>query len=275
LLIGFSLYELRREGPLLDVRIFKSAPFSGGAASIATAFFCLFGFIFLITQYFQFVRGYSALSAGVHTLPFAITAAVVTPLGAVVALRLGSRVVVAGGLLAMAAALIWQGLSIDCRLLGPVIGAMVLLSFGFSLTNAPSTAAIMGSLRPEQIGAGSAVNNTTRELGGTLGVAVVGSVLASLFAPAIRELLMPAHLPSSVVDTASSSMAAAVELTNRAPAATQPHLVAGVTNAFMSGLHRGCLVAAGVAIAVALVAWFTLPGRAATAQLGSEAFVAH
>ena len=79
LLTAFALLELRTEGPLLDVRVFKIPRFSGGALSISVAFFCLFGFIFLITQYFQFVKGYSTLSAGVHTLPFAIVAAVFTP----------------------------------------------------------------------------------------------------------------------------------------------------------------------------------------------------
>ena len=106
LLIAFSLLELRTDGPLLDVRVFTIPRFSGGALSISVAFFCLFGFIFLITQYFQFVKGYSTLSAGVHTLPFAIVAAVFTPIAAVVALKVGTRLVVTTGLLLMAAGLI-------------------------------------------------------------------------------------------------------------------------------------------------------------------------
>ena len=89
LLTAFALLELRTEGPLLDVRVFKIPRFTGGALSISVAFFCLFGFIFLITQYFQFVKGYSTLSAGVHTLPFAIVAAIFTPIAAVVALKVG------------------------------------------------------------------------------------------------------------------------------------------------------------------------------------------
>ncbi len=79
LLTAFTLLELRTEGPLLDVRVFKIPRFTGGALSISVAFFCLFGFIFLITQYFQFVKGYSTLSAGLHTLPFAIVAASLHP----------------------------------------------------------------------------------------------------------------------------------------------------------------------------------------------------
>src|SRR5580704_10459167 len=111
LLTVFVLLELRVEGPLLDVRVFLIRRFSGGALSISVAFFSLFGFIFLITQYFQFVKGYSTLSAGVHTLPFAVVAAVCTPLAAVIALRVGSRVVVATGLVLMAGGLVMAGLT--------------------------------------------------------------------------------------------------------------------------------------------------------------------
>ncbi len=106
MLTVFTVLELRTEGPLLDVRVFRIPRFTGGALSISVAFFSLFGFIFLITQYFQFVKGYSTLSAGVHTLPFAVVAAVATPLAAVLALKIGTRVVVTTGLLLMAAGLV-------------------------------------------------------------------------------------------------------------------------------------------------------------------------
>ena len=104
---AFVRLEVRREHAMLDVRVFAQRAFSAGAGSIATAFFCLFGFIFMVTQYFQLVRGYSALSAGVHTVPFAVVTMLVAPLGAVLALRLGARLVVSTGLLVMAAALLW------------------------------------------------------------------------------------------------------------------------------------------------------------------------
>src|SRR5580658_2081466 len=106
-LVSFMLYERRREGPLLDVRIFSNRSFSAGAGAIAINYFCLLGFIFLITQYFQLIRGYSALSAGVHTLPFAAVVMVATPLSAVAALKIGARYVVSAGLLILAAALAW------------------------------------------------------------------------------------------------------------------------------------------------------------------------
>jgi MFS transporter, DHA2 family, multidrug resistance protein len=133
---------------------------------------------------------------------------------------------------------------------------MVLLALGFSLVNAPSTASLMSTLKPEQVGAGSAVNETTRELAGTMGVAVVGSVFSSLFGPAVRSALRPylAHgLTLSQLRVAVSSTRAAQVTVAHFPAALRPGLDAHVTAAFMLGLHRGCFVAAGVALVAAVL----------------------
>ncbi len=261
----FVWWELRTAEPLLDVRVFAVPRFSAGAMAVAVAFFCLFGFIFLITQYFQFVRGYSTLSAGVHTLPFAIVAAVVTPLGAVLALKIGSRIVVATGLLLMAAGLVVSGETSTphAAFFGPVITAMVLLACGLSFITAPATEAVMGSLRADQVGAGAAVNNTTRELGGTLGVAVFGSVFNSAYGPKILRALAPYPVPSWARSAASRSVGAAVAVANHAPAAAAPTIRAAVYAGFGSGLLAACWVGAGVAVVGAVVAYRFLPGRSA------------
>ena len=271
-MVAFSRYELVRDGPLLDVRIFKNRTFSAGAGAIATNFFCLFGFIFLVTQYFQMVRGYSAFSAGVHTLPFAIAVMVTTPLAALAALRLGTRSVVVLGLVITSVALLWMSsLSSDANYLGPIIGSMITLAIGFSLVNAPSVAATMETLTPEQIGGGAAGNETTRELGGTMGVAVIGSVFSSLFGPQIRHALAPFRdqgLSKQVLDTAQGSMQAAQATVAHFPHALQADLYEKVTMAFMHGLQRGCLVAATTALVVAAVVYFYLPsGRSAPRPL--------
>jgi EmrB/QacA subfamily drug resistance transporter len=263
LLSGFANYELGREGPLLDVRIFNNRTYSASAGAMATNFFCLFGFIFLVTQYFQLVRGYSALSAGVHTLPYAFTVMVATPIGALAALRLGTRFVVALGLLVIAVALMWMSrLAADTSYLGPMIGSMITLAVGFSLVNAPSVAATMETLEPNQIGAGAAGNETTRELGGTMGVAIIGSVFASLFGPAIRRAFEPFRghgLSAHQLNVAQSSMQAAKMTAAHLPAAAQASLVPKLTAAFMDGFHRGCLVAAGTAVVVAVIVFCYLP----------------
>src|SRR5271154_786773 len=273
LLTAFTLLELRTEGPLLDVRVFKIPRFTGGAVSISVAFFCLFGFIFLITQYFQFVKGYSTLSAGLHTLPFAIVAAIFTPIAAVVALKVGTRLVVTTGLLLMGAGLVVAAFnsSEGTSYWGPLITAMVLLALGLSSITAPTAEAVMGSVSDEQRGPAAGVNNTTRELGGTLGVAVFGSIFASAYAPKIISAFRPLPIPAGPKAEAHQSMAAALAGVGHAPRAARPALDSIAFNAFHSGLQVACIAGAGVAIVGALVAAKLLPGRGAPeVQLAGE-----
>jgi EmrB/QacA subfamily drug resistance transporter len=264
---SFIRYELRREGPLVDVRVFSNRAFSAGAGAIAVNYFALFGFIFLITQYLQLIRGYSPLSAGVHTLPFAAVVMVVTPLGAMLALRWGTRYVVAAGLAIAGLALVWGGtVSAHASYVGPVIGVMMVLAFGFSLVNAPSTATLMGTLRPDQVGAGAAVNETTRELAGTLGVAVVGSVFSSIFGPGVRAALsryVGHGLTLGELRAATSSTPTAQATVAHFPAALRPALDANVTSAFMSGLHHGCFAAGAVALVSAVFVLRRMPNERA------------
>jgi MFS transporter, DHA2 family, multidrug resistance protein len=270
LLTLFTLLELRTEGPLLDVRVFKIPRFSGGALSISVAFFCLFGFIFLITQYFQFVKGYSTLSAGLHTLPFAIVAAVFTPIAAVVALKVGSRLVVTTGLLLMGSGLVVAAFNsqADTSYFGPIIIAMVLLALGLSSITAPTAEAVMGSVPDEQRGAAAGVNNTTRELGGTLGVAVFGSIFASSFGPKIISAFRPLPIPPGPKAEAHQSMAATLAVVAHAPHAVQPALQSVAFTAFHSGLQVACIAGAGVALMGAVAAFRLLPGRG-TAEVGA------
>jgi DHA2 family multidrug resistance protein-like MFS transporter len=264
ILAAFAAVELRTDGPLLDVRVFAVRRFSIGATAISIAFFALFGFIFLITQYFQLVRGYSPLSAGVRTLPFAVTAAVTTPLGAIFALRIGARWVVAAGLASMATGLVVATtISVHSAYFGSVVLSMVLLSLGLSLTTAPSTEAVMGSLRPDQIGAGAAVNNTTRELGGTLGVAVLGSVFASAFSPRLFAGLRSLGVPSAVARRSGTSMAEALGTVRHLPASIQQAALATSKVAFLDGLHVASAVGAGVAAVGAVLVLSALSSRSA------------
>jgi DHA2 family multidrug resistance protein-like MFS transporter len=275
LLAVFARMELRTEAPLLDVRVFAIPRFTGGAVSISVAFFSLFGFIFLITQYFQFVKGYSTLSAGVHTLPFAIVAAIMTPIAAVVALRVGTRLVVAAGLVFMAGGLALAAFESmpQTAYYGPIIISMVLLAFGLSSITAPATEAVMGAVGPEQFGAAAAVNNTTRELGGTLGVAVFGSVFASSYAPKIIAAFSKLPIPAGPKAAAHQSMAAAQAVIERAPHNVQLGLLSVADGAFHSGLKTACLAGAGVALLGSVVVFKLLPGRAGVGADGDAAKV--
>ncbi len=273
LLTAFTLLELRTEGPLLDVRVFKIPRFTGGALSISVAFFCLFGFIFLITQYFQFVKGYSTLSAGVHTLPFAVVAAVFTPIAAVVALKVGTRLVVGAGLLLMGGGLVVAAFnsSEDTTYWGPIIVAMVLLALGLSSITAPTAEAVMGSVADEQRGAAAGVNNTTRELGGTLGVAVFGSIFASAYAPKIISAFRPLPIPAGPKAEAHQSMAAALAVVAHAPRAARPAWSRSPSRVPQRAARWRASPGPGVAVLGALAAFKLLARAGARPRCWSQA----
>ena len=261
-ILGFVWWELRTAHPTLDVRVFRIPRFSAAAGSIAVAFFALFGFIFLSTQYFQFVRGYSTLSAGVHTLPFAIFAGVTAPFAARLAMRFGPRRVIATGLVSMTIGLVIAStFTASTSYFGVVVWSMALMATGLSLVTSPATEAVMSSLPKEKAGAGAAVNDTTRELGGTVGVAVVGSGVASVYAPKIGEFLGQLPVPAEAVAAARDSVAAALVVASRAPEAAQSSIAAAAGSAFMDGMSNGCLVAAGVTMVGAIAAFVFLPDR--------------
>jgi EmrB/QacA subfamily drug resistance transporter len=271
LLGGFVAWERQRPDPMLDVRIFANPRFTAASVAIAAAFFSLFGFIFLITQYFQVVRGYSALSAGVHTLPFAVGAAVTAPLAAGLALRLGNRAVIVTGLAAMALGFVWAStLAADSAYWGPVAGSMVLIAAGLSLTSAPATEVIMGSVPRHKAGVGSAINDTTRELGGTFGVAVVGSVFSSVYGPRLVDLLEGLPLPPAAMAAAEESVVAASEVARQAPPAARETILDAARSAFLDGLAAGTRVAAVAAVIGIALAIVALPGRKSASAPADE-----
>ncbi|SNS04419.1 drug resistance transporter, EmrB/QacA subfamily [Geodermatophilus saharensis] len=258
LLAGFVRWELRRPDPLLDVRLFTDRRVSAASVAIALAFFALFGFIFLITQYLQAVLGYGTLAAGVATLPFATVIAVTSPVAVLLVRRVGTAVVVTAGLLVMAAGFaVAAGAAVDSAYWGRIVVSMVLMAAGLGLVTSPATETVMGALRAGQAGAGSAVNDTVRELGGTLGVAVVGSVTSTVYAPAVRDGL--AGLPAAVRDAATDSVVAGLAAASRLPDGVAAAEV--VRRSFVDGLSAGSWVCAAACVAGALVAAVWLPAR--------------
>lgn len=264
----FIRFESRRSEPLLDVTFFRNARFSAATGSIGIAFMSLFGFTFLVTQYFQFVRGYEPLESGLHTIPFAVGAGVTAPLAARAALRWGTTRVVAMGLLNMSIGfLIASRFESDTAYWGPVVIAMLLIANGLSLVTSPSTEAVMGSVPKERAGVASAVNDISRELGGTLGVAITGSIFISLFSPKIVETFeripgLVASLAPGVFDQAQDSVGAAYAIAQSSPAAVQSEVVDAVSESFMQGFGTACLVVSIVAFVGSIFALRFLPARA-------------
>lgn len=262
-LAGFIGWEARRRSPLLDVRLFTNPRFSAASGAVALAFFGLFGFIFLITQYFQVVRGYDTLLAGLATLPFAVVIGACSPLAIVAMRRVGTKLVVSGGLLLMSAGfLVAASTEVDSAYWGRIVLAMTLMAAGLAFVSGPATEAIMGALPPEQVGAGSAVNDTVREVGGTLGVAVVGSVMSTLYAPTLIDRLNELGVSGASAARAAESVVSGVEVAAALPGPLVGPAVSAVREAFMQGLTAGSIVAA-LACAVAAVAALTfLPASA-------------
>jgi len=254
--VGFVVVERRCEHPMLDVTLFRTPAFSAASGAVTVAFFALFGFIFLITQYFQFVRGYGTLSTGARILPVATTIAIGSVVGATLAGRVGTRVVVMTGLTMFGAAFAWISVSPTFMPYSQIVGQMVLMGLGLGLTTAPATESILSVLPPAKAGVGSAVNDATREAGGTLGVAVIGSVFTSLYAHHLSGTAF-GRLPEAVSQAARNSVAAAYTVAGRSGDAALLH---GANSSFMSGLHVACLVAAGVCWLGALGA-SALPNR--------------
>ena len=262
LLATFVTWELRSDHPMLPVRIFEDLRFSAASIAIASAFFALFGFIFLITQYFQIVRRYTPLGAGVRTLPVAISIAVASVVAPRVVQRIGTTKVVTAGLALMAIAFVWISTVSTVTPYLEIVGQMLLLGTGLGCTTAPATESIMGSLAPERAGVGSAVNDTTRELGGTLGVAIIGSVFSSIYIGALKGGTVFSHLPPEAQRTTRESVGAAATVATKLGPAAGAYLHE-VSDAFLSGLGVACLVAAGVAAMGAVLAARFLPARAA------------
>jgi EmrB/QacA subfamily drug resistance transporter len=262
LLAAFVRWETWVTSPLFDVRLFANPRFSAASASVALAFFGLFGFIFMITQYFQAVRGYDTLRAGLATLPFAVVTGVMSPVAIALMKRVGTKLVVAAGLALMSSGfLVAAGSEVDSAYWGRIILAMTLMASGLALTSGPATDAVMGALPPSRAGAGSAVNDTTREIGGTLGVAVVGSVMASLYGSHLTDTFARLGLPSELTAAARESVVAGLAVGDQLPAAVRGPAAQAVRDAFMSGLSAGSLVAAAATAAAAVGALALLPAR--------------
>jgi EmrB/QacA subfamily drug resistance transporter len=253
-LIAFVLWQRRTDEPLLDVRLFSNARFTAASSTIMVLFFALFGFLFLSTQYLQFVLGYSPLGAGVRALPYAGAMIVFAIGSSALVARLGTKRVVTVGMLLFAAGLaVAATVSTDSGY-GLLAVAMVLMGAGMGLAGAPATESIMGSLPPERANIGSAVNDTTRELGGALGVAIVGSVMSSLYAAQLSNTL-PDSVPPAAAEAARESLGATTQL--------GPDIANAAREAFVHAMSGASLVVAIVATLGAVIAWLYLPARVA------------
>jgi EmrB/QacA subfamily drug resistance transporter len=255
----FLAWERRIEHPMLDVRLFANPRFTGASLSVALVFFSLMGALFFLTQYFQGVQGLSPFETGLRFIPIALGVIIVSPISAQLLPRLGVRFVTAAGLAVTAvgmAMLAAVGIGTSDLYIALVL---VVLAGGIALAMTPATDAIMGALPPDQFGVGSAVNDTTRELGGAFGVAVLGSAFAASYAAAMRPVTE--GLPAEAAAAARDSLAAAAEIAARVGGDAGATLLASAQQAFVDAMSLTSLFGVGFAIAGTLVALVWLPAR--------------
>jgi EmrB/QacA subfamily drug resistance transporter len=260
---AFVWWELRYSSPMLDMRFFKNPRFTAASVAIALTFLSLFGSLFVLTQYLQSVHGYSPLKAGALLIPQAVALMVVAPASANLVQRLGNKVVVGFGLLVIAVALAGFTLLGASSPLWEIIVVTVIMSIGMGNVMAPATDSIMGSLPREKAGVGSAMNDTTRQTGGAIGVAVLGSILASKFRSTITAAGGTHHLPTAVIGAIKSDVGTALGVA-RSPlgAPYRPTISSIALHSFMVSFHLAALVGSAVILVAAVGVFKWLPARA-------------
>lgn len=258
---AFILWELHTDHPMLDMNFFRNPRFTAANSAVTLTFFAMFGSLFLMTQYWQFVHGYSPLQAGVRLIPYAMTMMVTAPLSARLVEHLGTKRVVTMGLsLISLSMIVLSTIHTESSYLR-VIANMCVMAVGMGLTMAPATESVMGSLPRSKAGVGSAVNDTTRQVGGALGVAVIGSLVASVYAAGIDDVAAAFGLGGPALAESKGSLGAALR-TAGSLGTDGPAFAHAAKDAFVDGLSKGLRLGAVVVAVAAMVAYRFLPATA-------------
>ncbi|MFJ9771661.1 DHA2 family efflux MFS transporter permease subunit [Kitasatospora sp. NPDC101157] len=260
-LAAFVVHERRIPFPALDVTWFRNKVFSASVVVVGVIFFALMGVSFFGVFYIQSVRGYSALQAGLLMLPLAVAQLLFAPRARLVVERLGVAATAAGGMVLVALGFVGYTVLTATTPIWVLIVLGLVMGTGMAHVMPPVTVAIMGSLPREKAGAGSAVNNTFRQVGGSLGVAVLGAVLSTVYRDGMSDTLT--HLPEGLRDKAGESLEATLAIADRLPNGAGKALVAPANDAFIHAMHVVASLSVGISLVGALVAWFLLPRRAA------------
>jgi EmrB/QacA subfamily drug resistance transporter len=258
LLALFAFWELHTREPMIDLRVFRNPRFSAASAVLTLVSFALFGSVFLLLQYFQFVLGYSPLEAGVLAVPVALAMMVVSPNAPRFVQRLGTKRVVVTGLLIAAAAMACYASDTIMSSFAGGAGVRLLFGVGLGLTSAPATESIMGSLPPSRAGVGSAINDTTRQTGGALGVAIIGSIFLAAYHHYADHAR---HLSRASAAALHDSVGRTLELARVLPAKQAAALVELSRVAFVDAMRITYPIAAVIMVFAALIAWRWLPAR--------------
>ena len=257
----FVAWERRSTHPMLELSFFGSRRFSVAMAAIGLVVFALMGSLFVLTQYLQFALGYSALQAGIRVAPIAAVILVLAPLSIAVVRKVGTKPVVGTGIVSIAAGAAWLASTTVHGTYGDALGGFFLLGSGIGMAMAPCTDSVMGSLPLERAGVGSATNGAALQLGGALGVGILGSLLNMRYQGRLAPVLHAAHVPPSVAGLATGSLGGALAVAQRAGGGAGRLLAAAAREAFVAGMGTAMSAAAVVAALAAVVVVIALPNR--------------
>ncbi len=259
LIAALVAHERRQADPALDISLFRSAPFTAGTLSISVAFFALTGGTFLLVFYVQLVRDHSPLELGLVLLPVAIGSVAAAVSSARIAGKRGARAVIVTGLLLLLASLAALYLiQADTPLVALEL-ALLAAGLGMGLVMATTTTLAMSAVPAAKSGVGAGVNNTLRQIGAALGVAVMGSVYSVTYRNEAEEVLTPLTPP--LTEEAGGSLSSTLLALEGGIPGAGPEVVARAQDAFVASMHTTVLVAVGVLALGALVAWRRLPAK--------------
>ncbi len=260
-LVGFVLWERRSSHPMLQLSFFRSRRFSVAIGGMAMVIFALMGGLFLLTQYLQFSLGYTALQTGLRVAPIAAVLIVAAPLSSLLVRLVGTKPVVFTGmaLIALGFALL-SGVTVRSNYLD-VLPAFFLMGTGTGLAFAPCTESVMGSLPLDQAGVGAATNSAALQIGGALGVGVLGSLLNTRYQDQVAPALAHQAVPSSVLQLITGSLGGALAVGQHVGGRLGAELAAVARLAFVSGLGLAVTVGAVVVGVAAVVVLALLPNR--------------
>lgn len=264
LLSAFVVVELRSEIPMLPLRFFKRPAFTGAVLVIGVVFLAVAALGFFVQQYFQIVQGHSALGAGLRTFPMGVMIMLIAPLSVPLTVRFGPKAMVVAGTVVATLGLLWfSQLNVDSGY-PPALAGFLLIGIGGGLSLTPLTDTVMASIPVDDAGIGSAINDTSRELGGALGIAGLGAVVSSMYSSGVKSDL-DGLAPDTVVDAASEGVVVAEVLAGSLDADAAA-LVTSVANANFTDAFTTAFLIGAVILVIALIAVATLIPRRMSAQ---------
>jgi len=266
---AFIAWELHIDHPMLNMHFFRNPRFTAANIAVTLVYFAMFGQMFVMNQYTQVVLGYSPLEAGLRMMPMSIVMICVAPMAPRLVYRIGTKIVVGGGLVISSIGVFIVSTVPATNGYPHLLVGIVVLAFGMGCVMAPATESIMGSLPREKAGVGSAMNDTTRQMGGALGVAVIGSILAAIYRPGVQSNMSAAGIAQPLIDTAKESVGGAVFRAANAPgvsAETAAQIQQIAIHEYVDGIHIAMKIGAAVVLLAAFVAFRWLPARAEDAR---------